>query len=514
MPDNRSRRFDDDEATVESGRLRGRRDGDVLTWHAVPYAAPPVGELRLRAPRPPRPWPGVRDATTFRYAALSHPFSAPRGLARRQPQSEDCLTVNVCAPVDHSDAPRPVMVFFHGGGWFEGSSGWPLYDPRPLVRRGGVVLVTVNYRLNGLGFVDFSGYSTPQRTFETNVGLRDQLAALRWVRSNIAAFGGDPDNVTIFGESAGAGSVTTMLSMPAAAGLFHRAIAQSAPVDAALSPAFAAEIAERCVRNLGATAKTAAAVLDTVSGRAISAAALKLLIPLMREVPSRMIFGPVIDGDLVPENPVDVLAAGRGLPVPLIIGTNRDELFLHGRAPVLATSDARLDRLFTATNPEAREAVLAAYAGLPRAAAQCGTDLFFLRPSLAAIEGHRSVAPAYLYRFDYASPLLRRLGIGAFHGFDLVPLFGVHRRPIARALVAGDGAAIERVSTAMQGHWLHFARTGAPRPDWPAYTAPTRSTMLFDAVSRVADDPYAHIRPALLSYAGPYRDRTPMDRTG
>lgn len=492
---------------IDSGMLRGRRDGDVVTWQAIPYAAPPVGEFRFRAPQPVTPWLGVRDATRFRYAALSHPLSSPLGATRRQPQSEDCLTLNVCAPAEPGATPRPVLVFIHGGGYFEGSSGWPIYDPKPLVRRGDVVLVTINYRLNGLGFVDFSAYSTPERQFESNLGLRDQIAALRWVRDNIAAFGGDPNAVTIFGESAGGCSVTTLVATPAAAGLFHRAIAQSAPVDLVHTQAFAAEVAERCLANLGATKDTAAAVLSSATGRAISTAALKLMLPMMRQLPGRIIFAPVVDGDLLPETPLSALTAGRAARVPLILGTNRDELRLHGRfAPVLPGTVARIDRMFAGTNFAARDTVLAGYPGLPGTATalQCGTDLFFLRPTLAAAQAHAAHAPTYVYRFDYASPLLRTLGIGAFHGLDLFPVFGITGKWGARILTAGGAAAATRLTAAMQGHWLAFAGTGAPLPDWPAYDTETRSTLIFDDPVRVVEDLDPEVRVALGAYPGPY----------
>lgn len=192
------------EVATESGVVRGRRLRDADLWRAIPYAAPPVGSLRFRAPQPVPAWTDVFDATRFGHAAHSHRLSSPLGLLKRQRQHEDCLTLNVCAPADRGAPPRPVLVFIHGGGFFEDTAALPVHDPKPLVRKFGVVVVGINYRLGGLGFVDFSQYS-PE--FESNLGLRDQVAALTWVSRNIAAFGGDPDNITVWGQSAGASAV-------------------------------------------------------------------------------------------------------------------------------------------------------------------------------------------------------------------------------------------------------------------------------------------------------------------
>ncbi|MUL67104.1 hypothetical protein BOO86_21705 [Mycobacterium sp. CBMA 234] len=490
-----------------AGIVRGRLDHDTLTWLSVPYAAPPVDALRLRAPQPVETWAGVRDVTRIRYAAVSHPLSSFLGVTRRQKQGEDCLTLNVCAPAERSACPRPVMVWIHGGGYFEGSANWPIYDPKPLVRRGDVVLVAINYRLNGLGYVDFSQFSTPQRPFDSNLGLRDQVAALRWVQANIGAFGGDPGNVTLFGESAGGCSITTLLATPAARGLFHRAITQSGPADANLTPDLAAQIARRCVQRLGATEETAASALAAADARHICSAAFKTGLAAMREVPGRMPFAPVIDGDFLPEDPLVAIAAGRALQVPLIVGSNRDEMSLHGRVAgrLVPTRPSSIDRMFAGLDADTRDEVLAAYPGYPKSSAttRIGTDSFFRRPVIAVAEGHQAHAPTYLYRFDYAPPLLRKSGIGAFHGADILPVFGLADNWLTRVMAAGGREELRKVSADMQGHWLNFAHTGAPMPQWPAYTAERRSTLVVDAPSRVVDDLDGRVRATWSSYARP-----------
>ena len=217
------------------GPVRGAVNSGLRTWRGIPYAAPPVGELRLRLPQPVRPWTEVFDATAYGPVPPQPRGRGFLGAGRRTPMDEDCLTVNVTAPLAPA-APRPVLVYLYGGGFTTGAASAEAYDATRLVERGDVVYVCMNYRLGALGFMDFRRYSTPQRPFDANCGLADQVAALRWVQRNIARFGGDPGNVTIFGQSAGAMSVTALMCAPSAKGLFHRAIALSSAPSTAYGP--------------------------------------------------------------------------------------------------------------------------------------------------------------------------------------------------------------------------------------------------------------------------------------
>lgn len=492
---------------VESGVIRGRRHRGVVVWRSIPYAAPPTGPLRFRAPQAVVPWTGVRDATRFGNAAHSHVFSSPLGIVKRQVQDEDCLTLNVCAPAE-GGPPRPVLVFIHGGGFFEGSAALPVHDPEPLVRRFGLVLVTINYRLGGLGFVDFSQYAPD---FETNVGLRDQLAALAWVRRNIAAFGGDPGAITLWGQSAGASAILTHMAVPAAKGLFHRAIAQSPIADAVRTPEQAAETARRVVDALGLDGENAAGRLRTVPAQAITKAAISVMLRTAREVPCRMALAPVIDGDLLPEDPIAAIEAGHAHRVPLVVGSMRDEMGHAGWRPVrrfvdlFPTTPERVERMFAATDPQARTRVLAHYPRYPAAAAltRLTTDCFFVRPMLAAAEGHARYAATYVYRFDYAAPVLRLIGMGAIHATDVPMAFGGDS-PALTAFAVGGRRGYRATSDWVQRHWFEFAQTGAP--GWPSYGA--------DRVTQVIDYPESPLVPGLYSatgeawrhYRGPQRE--------
>ena len=271
------------EVRVATGLLRGVRERGVLAWRGIPYAAAPVGDLRFRAPRPASTWHGVRDAKEWGLIAPQSHKGQFRGAHPRIPQGEDCLNLNVIAPDERmrsgaqlQDSLRPVMVFIHGGAYSVGSSREVPRQGEGLVRRGGIVYVSFNYRLGALGYLDFSRFASPEHPFESNLGLRDQVAALQWVRENIHAFGGDPDAVTLFGESAGGNAVTTLMTVPSAHGLFQRAIAQSAPPNAVYPPALTAEWARDFVSILAARAapsvSTGREATSRVSSSTIAAA--------------------------------------------------------------------------------------------------------------------------------------------------------------------------------------------------------------------------------------------------
>src|SRR6201991_2261795 len=239
-------------ATIASGTVEGfTRDG-VNRWRSIPYARPPVGRLRLRAPQPVEPWPGVRYCHGFGYCAPQQRMYTILAPGKYQPMSEDCLTLNVVAPKPPGDQLLPVMVFIHGGGYFMGSSATPIYDGAAVARKG-CVYVSVNYRLGALGCLDLSSLSNKDVIFDDNLYLRDLVMALRWVRDNIAVFGGEPDNVTVFGESAGAHAVATLLAVPAAKGLFAQAISESPAAGMVRTPEVAEQYATKFAELLGAS---------------------------------------------------------------------------------------------------------------------------------------------------------------------------------------------------------------------------------------------------------------------
>ncbi len=325
------------DVSVAGGVVRGVREGNVFTWRGIPYAAPPVGQLRFRAPAPAVGWAGIRDGTRF------GPMAPQPTRVHRTPagapiwSSEDCLSINVQVPVPAlADADSlPVMVFIHGGGYFQGSSRDFSGQGEGFAGTGRAVYVNFNYRLGPLGYLDLSRYSTPQRPIESNLGLRDQVAALEWVQENIGAFGGDPDRVTVFGESAGGNAVTTLMATPSARGLFGRAIAQSAPAYAVYLPALTASWATEFPSILteqhqgsGWADPDVAPVRDLLLNGSVSdllTAARILQIHTPDAYPGGFCFAPVVDGTYLPEHPIEAIGGGRAARVPLIIGTNERE---------------------------------------------------------------------------------------------------------------------------------------------------------------------------------------------
>ncbi|WP_440709820.1 carboxylesterase/lipase family protein [Herbiconiux sp. YIM B11900] len=536
-----------------AGAVRGATADGVRRWRGIPYAAAPVGPLRFVAPQPPEPWDGIRDALAFGDAAPQHVNKAvtlPEGVQ----QSEDCLTLNVLAPAEPAATPgeplqdaaaHPVLVWIHGGAYFAGSSAQPLFDGTHLVLNGDVVVVSLNYRLGALGFLDFSEWAdaaAPDTRFDTNLGLRDILAALHWVRENIAAFGGDPANVTLFGESAGGGCVTTLLTSPAAEGLFHRAIAESSPATSVYGPQRAAVVARRFLAQLGidpdgpveparaATSEASAVGIDPDAPAAapaasanpiarlrqlpaerLSQAAFDLIGAVAAESPGTLAIAPVVDGDIVPQHPIDAYRTGTQLAVPLIIGTNRDEasLFRLMKSPLMPITESSVHAMFAeikAERPDLADAeprIEAAYPHFPhhRTPAELSRDAGFRMPSIWLAAAHSRVAPTRMYRFDHSPPMLKLLGIGATHGAEIAYVFGTLK--IAKkdfSFDLGGLPAARALSALVQHRWLAFARTGEPTgadgSPWPLYDTATRSTLVFDHGETVTDDPDAAIRTA------------------
>jgi para-nitrobenzyl esterase len=538
-----TRHVDPLEVRVTGGSVRGARERGVRVWRGIPYAAAPVGERRFRAPAPVEPWSGVRPAVAFGPVATQSHRGQFIGAHPRIPQSEDCLNLNVIAPdLDAADAaPRPVMVFVHGGAYSVGSSRENPRQGEGLVRRGGIVYVSLNYRLGALGFLDFSRYSTPERPFESNLGLRDQVAALAWVRENIRAFGGDPGNVTLFGESAGGNAVTTLMTVPAAAGLIHRAIAQSAPPNAVYPPALTGEWADRFVGILaeqtpgspggasdlvnpadlmdpteapdpagqdtavrlgvsGLSDSEAVRLLVDADPARLAEATTRLTVTSPDRYPGTIPLCPVIDGDFLPERPLDAFRDGRAARIPLIIGTNeREGSLFSGRIDILASTPPRIRAVFANTKKKAKKALKALYPGIPaaRAALDFGGDYSFWYPSVKVGERHSRYAPVFFYRFDAAPRLLRRMGLDATHGLELFPLFDRLDGWFGRGMtVLGGRRAFKAIGVRMQDWWLGFARTGMPDAAWPVYTETDRLTLIIDTVDRVEPDPHADRRQA------------------
>ena len=498
---------------LDQGTARGVRERGVEAWRGLPYAAPPVNSRRWRAPLPAEPWEGIRDARDYGPVAWQSRSGNFIGAARGQEVSEDCLTVNVMRPSGAPAEKLPVMVFIHGGAYAVGSSAEHPRNGEVLVREGGIVYVSFNYRLSALGYIDFSRYSTPGRPIESNLGLRDQVAALAWVRDNIGAFGGDPQNVTLFGESAGGNAVTTLMATPAARGLFARAIAQSAPTNALYGPELTSRWADEFLEFLTARLEPSGVESTTLEDAALmlaiadpsdlveAAVALTLLTP--DRDPGTIALCPVIDGDYLPVRPLDAFKNGSVMRVPLIIGTNdREGSLFTGRLDILATTPPRIRSIFSNTKKKARKAIKALYPGLPekRPAADFAGDFAFWYPTVKVAERHSRHAPVHFYRFDIAPRLVRALGFDATHGIELFALFDRMDGAFGRAMgVLGGRRAFKKTGQRMRAHWIEFARSGEV-VGWPRYDEATRETIIFDRTDRVESDPRGERRVAWQAF--------------
>jgi para-nitrobenzyl esterase len=486
-----------------AGTVEGFTRDRVNRWRSIPYARPPIGALRYRAPQPVQPWPGVRYCHGFGSCAPQQRMYTMLGPGRYQPMSEDCLTLNVVAPEDGGPGaatePLPVMVFIHGGGYILGSSATPIYDGASLARKG-CVYVSVNYRLGPLGCLELSSLTGADATIDDNLFLRDLVMALRWVRDNIGAFGGDPDNVTIFGESAGAQAVTTLLATPDAKGLFAQAISQSPGSGMISSAEIAADYATRFVRQLGATESDAAQALLSARPAELVDALDRLVVEGQRDMLGAFAVGPTFGTEYLPEDPVSAIRGGRAHPVPLIVGTNADEGRLFTRfLKLLPTNEPAIERLLAQVETDARERILAAYPGYPNnnACVQFGGDFIFGSAVWQIAQAHSAFAPTYVYRFDYATRALKLSGMGATHATELLAVFDVYRSKFGRLLTAGvDARTARNVTDDVQKRWLAFADHGVPGPDWPQYTREERAVLLLDRRRRVVFDPNAQRRQA------------------
>ncbi|PWI13522.1 carboxylesterase [Streptomyces sp. Act143] len=486
-------RSESPEAGTAAGAVRGRREGGLDVFRGIPYAHPPVGEARFAAPRPAGRWEGVREATAFGPPPPQEPFGpdAPAAAPWSLPAGDDWLTVNVWTPEADPAGRRPVMVWIHGGAYKLGSSDDPTYDGGRLAADGNVVVVTLNYRVGIEGFLHIEGAPA-------NRGLLDQVAALEWVRENISAFGGDPDQVTVFGESAGAGSVAALLAMPRARGLFRRAIAQSVP-GTFFSDALARDIGAAVAGELGLRAT--AADLSGVdprklpeAGAALGGRMSEFLLRWGSVARTATPYSPVVDGEVLPVAPWAALADGAARDVELIVGHNRDEyrLFLM-MGGLLGKVDENLATAALAAFGPAPDAERAYRTAFPDAPAErlfelVQSDWLFRMPSLHLADAQTAGGGrAYLYELTWSAPV-HGGALGACHGLDVPLVFGPQGGGLGGMLIGPEPTPeAEQLSAHVRSAWTAFAGTGDP--GWPAYDAENRLVRLLDTEPAVAAYP-------------------------
>ncbi len=500
-------------AATRSGRVAGYIRRGIFTFKGIPYADNSTGANRFMPPVKPKSWEGVRSSRQYGYVAPQGPragwandeeafmFTWDDGV-----QSEDCLRVNVWTPGLGDGKKRPVMVWLHGGGYTAGS-GQELrsYDGENLARRGDVVVVSLNHRLNAFGYLDLSKFGD-QYAASGNVGMLDIVAALEWVRDDIENFGGDSHLVTIFGQSGGGGKVSTLMAMPAAKGLFHRAIVESGSILQGIPQENAQRLAEAIVGELGLSGATIAQI-HTLPYQQILTAADKVLrerrpnvaggIPNFRHISALLGFGPVVDGKTLPAHPFDPGAPAISADIPMIIGTTLNEFVTAINHPEFeAMSEAELETRVRGILGEKATSVIGAFRQrTPRAKP---FDLWS-RIAASGVRGSaieqakrkaaQGSAPAYLYWFTWQTPILGGRP-RAFHCAEIAFVFDNTDRC---ETMTGGGAEARALAAKMCDAWIQFARTGNPNhaqlPRWPAFSAETIATMIFDNTPRAEMNP-------------------------
>lgn len=496
-------------AETMSGKIRGAAVDGVNVFKGVPYGAPTGGRARFMPPRKPEPWAGIRAAEAWAGHAPQFPpdrkqrpeFAGLGGARDAVPESEDCLTLNVFTRGLGDGGKRPVMVWYHGGAIAYGSANTPRLDGSSLAAHHDVVLVTVNHRLNILGHLHLAELGGPEYAQSGNAGALDMLASLQWVRDNIEHFGGDPGNVTIFGQSGGGGKVSTLLAMPAARGLFHRAIVMSGSAIRLTDRERAAKLADAVLAEVGLS-RTQLGELQMLPFRQLIAAiapAQKKVGPSSSALFDRYDFGPVVDGAMLPAHPFDPAATAVSAEIPVLVGGVKDEMAIY-----LAPDDRVWERKLTEDELRARIATVAAgatdrvvstYRKLFPNATPSDHLISILTDSnhrlrsitLAERKAAQGRAPVWLYSFDWETPVFGGR-LKAFHALDVPFVF----ETVDAVGWTDRGEVAHDLSRRIAATWTAFARTGNPDnpaiPHWPAYTASERATLVLDRNRRVDND--------------------------
>ena len=486
-------------AETSSGRVRGSVSKGISIFRGVPYGASTTGHNRFKPPQKPQPWSGVRDALANGPSAPQDPGDRGNKLVGNTmflgntTQSEDCLSLNVFTPGINDGRKRPVMVWLHGGNFFYGSGTATAYDGTNLAKRGDVVVVTVNHRIGPFGFLYLGDILGPEYADSGNVGMLDLIAALQWVRDNITKFGGDPENVTIFGQSGGADKVTVLMAMPGAKGLFHKAIVESGASSALRqrSKEEATKSAEAGLQKLGMTRDQAGALL-TMSMNEI----LPMVAPATPGGNPTIRFSPTVDGRSLPRHPFDPDAPEVSADVPMIIGTTETEysFLVTEDDPSLHLTEADMRAKLAPLLGEQADIVITKYKSTRPSATP--TELYWsINTELGTVRGAHvqaarkaalGRAPAYVYQFGWRTKVFGGVYMSP-HTIEIP--FAFDNTDKVASLVGTDQSELEPLTNMVSGSWVSFARSGNPngagRPNWPAYSPDQRSIMVIDVQSHL-----------------------------
>ena len=489
---------------TESGKVKGYIHDGIYTYKGIPYAQ----AARFMAPAKPTPWQGIRssmtygpvcptDPTTTTNDEFEFPFNHNWGYT-----NENCLSLNVWTQQINATKKRPVMVWLHGGGFTAGSSiELPSYDGESLTKKGDVVVVSVNHRLNILGFLDLSAYGDKYKS-SANAGLMDLIAALEWVKQNIAQFGGDPDNVTIFGQSGGGGKVTCLMNAPSAKGLFNKAIVQSGSyITDFMDPALSKQIGAALLQELNLQPDQVDS-LQKISYERLNAAGKKALAKVQEALKAQgkpvagfgLGWGPILDGMVLPYHPTDAAATALAANIPLLVGSTKNEFtpFMPGTRDInMDQAKANLQKKYGDKADAFMAAVLKAYPNTVKPSDYTDLDLTFRPASIrqANLKATTGTAPVYMYLFTWQSPVNDGI-YKAMHCIDLP--FQFNNIQLCQQMTGG-GKDAYTLAAKMSQAWINFATTGNPNakglPKWPAYSPENGATMIFDTTCELKNSP-------------------------
>jgi para-nitrobenzyl esterase len=489
------------EVETKSGKIEGLLVNGLSVFRGIPYAEPPIQDLRWMPPQPVKPWSGVRSAKEFGPIAPQNAMQGGFTMQTPQPQSEDCLFLNVLTP-GLDNAKRPVMVWIHGGAFTMGSGSDSMYDSDTLLKRGNIVMVTINYRLGLLGFLrlkDATGNAIPATG---NEGLLDQVLALKWVKDNIAAFGGDPDNVTLFGESAGSMSIACLMVMPAAKGLFQKGILESGVGSVSVPREEANRVGELFL-NFSGIRKDNIKALKSLTPAQLLEIEMKIRMASIGTggTPRVTSSYPIVDGEVIPDYPNKLAGKGASKDILSIIGTNLDEYTLFGMMDpgMITLTESDLKQRLTAMLPgSGTDELVEIYSKALHKRSEpvnpaniltaITTDLMFRMPALDLVEAQqKNNTPVYSYIFTWKSPVMGGV-LKACHALEIGFVFGKYDD-----MFCGTGPEADKLSECMQEAWIAFAHTGNPSSkctgEWPVY-GENRLTMVLDKENHVKAAPF------------------------
>lgn len=480
------------EVKTKTGILRGR-DEEVYRFFGIPYALPPVDDNRFKRSKPALKSNGIVDCLYFKGKA-PQPKAGVLNIENDIAQSEDCLYLNIWAPKD-LERKKPVVVWIHGGAFLTGETGVKIYDGTNFAINGNLVFVSIQYRLGIFGFVDFSYLNTATQKFDTNIGLSDQIEALRWIQANIRYFGGDETNVTLMGESAGATSIFSLIASNNANGLFHKAICQSALLNSLLSKKNARFWAKKAMEFMDLDIDDGEGLKKVSVDKALKASS-KINETFTQIMPGAWPFGPVIDGDLLPMSIIDAYKNNQVLNIPLLLGTNKDEAanFIRDKEPWLPSNEMHINRMFRLNPKLNKKSILESYDSYPDRSAlrEIGRDMSFVAGNTLVADINSKKQATYMYRFDYQTIVTKKLNIGAFHGMEIMFAFNNLDCELSKILAYEVGNP-QKIAYMLQQYWINFIKYGNPNGnglvEWLNYTESNRETLLLDLVTKTVFNP-------------------------